>query len=106
MGWSALGTQFCLELGFGVLFALAFVPRAPVGALFYRIMGTCAFLPLLVAAFAPLAFGGASARDPAVLASLLAVPAYPVVSGPVKGLRWSAGLGWALAFSAAALVLV
>jgi hypothetical protein len=106
MGWSALGTQFCLELGFGVLFALAFVPRAPVGTLFYRIMGTCAFLPILVAVVAPLAFGGESARDPAVIAGVLAALAYPVVSGPIKGPRWSAALAWALGFTAVALVLV
>ncbi len=106
MGWSALGTQFCLELGFGVLLALAFVPRAPVGALFYRIMGTCAFLPILVAVVASLARGGASARDPAVIAGSLAVLAYPVVSGPIKGRRWAVALSWSLAWTAAALVVV
>jgi hypothetical protein len=104
MGWSALGTQFCLELGFGVLLALAFVPRAPVGTLFYRIMGTCAFLPVLVAAAASLGWGGATAKDPAVLAAGLAVLAYPFVSGPLKGWRWAAALGWALLFTAIALV--
>jgi hypothetical protein len=106
MGWSALGTQFCLELGFGVLFALAFVPRAPVGTLFYRIMGTCAFLPILVAGAAPLAWGGASAMDPAVLSCILALLAYPIVSGPIKGFRWAAGLAWSLVCTATALVLV
>jgi hypothetical protein len=105
MGWSALGTQFCLELGFGVLLALAFVPRAPVGTLFYRIMGTCGFLPILVAVVASLARGGASAGDPAVIAGSLAVLAYPVVSGPIKGRRWAAALSWSLAWTAAALVV-
>ena len=42
MSWSLLGAQFCLELSFGVLFALAFVPKAPVGTLFYRLMGSTA----------------------------------------------------------------
>src|SRR6185436_3419920 len=97
MGWSALGTQYCLELGFGVLFALAFVPRAPVGTLFYRILGTCAFLPILVAAVAPVAWSGASVRDPLVLATWLVLPAYLFVSGPFKGPRWSVPLAWALA---------
>jgi len=106
MGWSTLGTQFCLELGFGVLFAIAFVPKAPVGTFFYRIMGTTAFLPILVAGAAPLAWGGASARDPAVYLCWLSLLAFPVVSGPIKGLRWAAALGWGLACAGAALVLV
>ncbi len=106
MGWSSLGTQFCLELGFGVLFALAFVPRAPVGTLFYPIMGTCAFLPIFVAAVASVAWGGEAATDPAVLACVLALLAYPVVSGPIKGLRWGVGLAWGLALVAAALIVV
>jgi hypothetical protein len=104
MGWSVLSTQFCLELGFGVLVALAFVPRAPVGTLFYRIMGTCAFLPLLVALVASLAWGGASASDPQVLLTAAAVVGYPVVSGPFKGRRWAAFLASSLLFSGAALV--
>ena len=106
MGWSALGTQFCLELGFGVLFALAFVPRAPVGTLFYRIMGTTAFLPILVAAVAPLAWGGSTFDDVAVLSAAAALIAYPVVSGPVRGTRWAIALGWSLASTAVALVSI
>ena len=105
MGWSVLGTQFCLELGFGVLVALAFVPRAPVGKLFYRIMGTCAFLPILVAVVAPLAWGGASWRDPAILLTAAAGLGYPLVSGPFKGRRWGAGLAGSLLLTGAALVL-
>ena len=30
MVWSSLGTQFCLELAFGVLVTMAAVARAPV----------------------------------------------------------------------------
>lgn len=104
MGWSLLGTQFCLELGFGVLVALAFVPRAPVGTLFYRIMGTCAFLPLLVALVASLAWGNASASDPTTWLTAAAVVGYPVVSGPFKGRRWALFLASSLVFSGAALV--
>jgi hypothetical protein len=105
MGWSVLGSQFCLELGFGVLVALAFVPRAPVGTLFYRIMGTCAFLPLGVALLASLAWGGASATDPATLAITAAIAGYPVVSGPFKGRRWAFFLATSLLGSGAALVM-
>lgn len=105
MGWNALGTQFCLELGFGVLVALAFVPRAPVGALFYRIMGTTAYLPILVATIAPVAWGSATWSDPGVLAGGCAALAYPVVSSSPKGRRWSLALGWSLAWCAAALRL-
>jgi len=104
MGWSVLGTQFCLELGFGVLVALAFVPRAPVGTLFYRIMGTCAYLPLLVALVAPVAWGGASATDPGILLTAVALIGFPVVSGPFKGRRWALFLAGSLLASAAALV--
>jgi hypothetical protein len=104
MGWSTLGTQFCLELGFGVLLALAFVPKAPVGTLFYRIMGTCAFLPILVALVAPLAWGGSSASDPEIVLTAVAALGYPLVSGPLKGRRWAVGLVCSLLFTAAALV--
>lgn len=106
MGWSTLGTQFCLELGFGILLALAFVPRAPVGTLFYRIMGTCAFLPILIAVAASLAWGGASIGEPAVWSAALAVLSYPVVSGPIRGVRWAAALAWSLSFTAIALAAV
>jgi hypothetical protein len=105
MGWSALGTQYCLELGFGVLFALAFVPRAPVGTLFYRILGTCAYLPILVAAVAPLAWSQATAHDPLVWAAWLVLPTFPFVSGPFRGLRWSLPLAWALAGATAAIAI-
>jgi hypothetical protein len=106
MGWSPLGTQFCLQIAFGVLFALAFVPRAPVGTLFYRIMGTAALVPLLVALVAPVATGARPWNAPEVLASALAVAAYPVVSGPVRGRRWAAGLAVALFGNALALGLL
>src|SRR5215510_8442478 len=99
MGWSVLGTQFCLELGFGVLLALAFVPRAPVGTLFYRLMGTCAALPL-GAALAIRLRAGSTFGDALVLATALALLAYPVYSGPVRGRSWAFGLGLGLLGSA------
>jgi hypothetical protein len=106
VGWSPLGTQFCLELAFGVLLALAFVPKAPVGRLFYRIMGTTAVLPLAVAAFASVLWGGLAASDPGVICAAVAVLAYPAVSAPLKGLKWWLALAWSLAWTAAAIVAV
>jgi hypothetical protein len=105
MAWHPLGTQFCLELAFGVLFALAFVPRAPVGAGFYRLLGTSACLPLLVAIGAPLAAGERGWDDPLVLCALPALAAYPVYSGPFRGWRFALALGLALASSGAAVAL-
>ena len=103
MAWSSLGTQFCLEIGFGVLAALAFVPKAPVGAFFYRIMGTTAMVPLLVATVVPVLVGQAAWTDLTVLAGLVTVLAYPFYSGPMRGWKWSAGLGVALLGTAVAL---
>jgi len=103
MAWSSLGTQFCLEIGFGVLAALAFVPKAPVGAFFYRIMGTTAMVPLLVATVVPVLVGQASWTDLTVLAGLTTLITYPLYSGPMRGWRWSAGLGVALVGTAVAL---
>src|SRR6185436_4640600 len=79
MSWNLLAQQFCLELGFGVLLALAFVPRAPVGAFFYRLMGTSAALPIGLALVARLR-SGAAWSDPAVLGALVALLAYPLYS--------------------------
>ena len=103
MGWSSLGTQFCLELAFGVLLGLCAIPKAPVGVFFYRLMGTTALVPLLAATLLPPLFGGGSWTDPAVLAAGAACLAFPLFSGPVKGSRRSAGLWWATACTAAAL---
>jgi hypothetical protein len=106
MQWSSLATQFCLQLGFGVLAALAFVPRAPVGVLFYRVMGTAALIPLLAAVLLPVYVGGAPWNDAPTLLGGLAVIGYPIYSGPVRGARWALALGLALFGSAAALVVL
>jgi hypothetical protein len=103
MGWSPLGTQFCMELGFGVLAALAFVPRAPVGVLFYRIMGTTAMVPMAVALAMLLTVQGASWTSPTVLFALLSLAGYPVYSGPTRGVKWGVGLGVGLLGAGAAL---
>jgi len=49
MVWSSLGTQFCLELAFGVLVSMAAVARAPLGTFFFQLMGVTALVPLFVA---------------------------------------------------------
>ena len=105
MGWNSLATQFCLELTFGVFVALAFVPKAPVGKFFYRMMGTAAVVPLLLAAFVPLMEEAAVWSDPAILASWAALAAFPIISGPFRGMKWGLGLAWGLGWTAAALVI-
>lgn len=105
MSWSDLAQQFSLELAFGVLLALAFVPRAPVGLLFYRVMGTTAVLAVLLGVGLPVWTGARTWSDPVVLASLPALLAYPVYSGPVRGKSWALGLGLALLGSGAAVAL-
>ncbi len=97
--------QFCLQLSFGVLLALAFVPKAPVGVLFYRMMAGCAFLPLLLAATMPVTQGVLEWSDPAILCAGVGLLALPVFSGPVRSKSWLPALGWALTACVAALVL-
>jgi hypothetical protein len=106
MAWSSLSIQFCLELAFGVLFAMAFVPRAPVGLLFYRLMGTSALALVLFGVGVPLATGTLVWSDPAVLCSALPILGYPFFSGPVRGRRWALALGAGLVGSAAAVGLL
>jgi hypothetical protein len=78
MAWSPLATQFCLELAFGVLLSLAFVPRAPVGVLFYRVMGTAALVPVLAALVAPPTVGAGAWTSPETFAAALPVVTYPL----------------------------
>jgi len=107
MAWSALAQQFCLELGFGVLLALAFVPRAPVGAFFYRLMGTLAALPIALALVARLEGGVAWRSDVAVLGMGLALASYPLYSGPVpagREARFAVGLAAGLVGCGAAVL--
>jgi len=106
MAWPALGTQFCLELAFGVLLALCIIPKAPVGVFFYRLMVTTAVLPLLAAFFIPPLFGGAEWTQPSVVAAGVACLAFPLASGPVSWTRRLSGLLWSTACTAVALVFV
>lgn len=105
MEWVGLGTQFCLEIAFGVLLALAFVGRAPLGPFFHRVMGTAALAPLLAAAVLPVSEDPASWSDPQVLLTLAAVALYPGYSGPLRSARRLALLQAALIAVGLALVL-
>jgi len=105
MGWSPLGTQFCLELGFGVLLALACVGRAPLGPFFHRVLGTTALVPLLAATVLPVVDGELRFAEPQILISALAVALYPGYAGPLKSGRRAQLLYAALACSGVALVL-
>lgn len=101
MGWTLLAQQFALELGFGVLVALAFVPPAPVGRFFYRLMGTCAALPL-AAALALRLRASSGWSDPAVLGATLALAAFPLTLDAAPRRRFWAGMAAALLGSALA----
>jgi hypothetical protein len=103
VGWGALASQFCLELAFGVLVALAFVPRAPVGRLFYRVMAGVGFLPLAVAVAVPLVTGDWGWRKPALWGSGLALGGWPFVAAGASGRRWVPGLAWSLVWTAIGL---
>lgn len=106
MQWSDLGSQFCLQLAFGTLLALAFVPRAPVGVLFYRVMGSAAVLPVIVAGLLPLVQGELAWTEPSVVATWAGVLAWPFYAGKTRGAAWAVALGWALLCSVVAIALV
>jgi hypothetical protein len=106
MAWPSLGTQFCLELAFGVLLALCVIPKAPVGVFFYRLMVTTALVPLLVAFFVPPMWGGAAWTHGSVIAAGAACLAFPFASAPIGWTRRFAALIWATTCTAVALVLV
>jgi hypothetical protein len=105
MAWSHLGTQFCLELAFGVLLGLCFVQRAPLGLFFHRLMGVTAVLPLMAAAAAPPLFVGASWSSGVTVASLAALLGFPVFSGPFSARRRTLGAIWSTSATALALAL-
>ena len=105
MAWSDLGTQFCLELAVGVLVAMAFVPKAPVVVLFYRVMGTSALVPCLVALVIPPWVGLIPWLSVETFAIGVAVAAFPFYSGPLRGKPWAASLGVAILGCAVALAV-
>ncbi|MFT7669532.1 MAG: hypothetical protein ACI8X5_002237, partial [Planctomycetota bacterium] len=105
MEWSDLGGQFCLQLTFGTLLALAFVPKAPVGVLFYRVMGTAAVIPIFVAGTLPIVYGGLAWNDPSILATWAGLLAFPFYAGKTRGKAWVAALGVGLISCILALAL-
>jgi hypothetical protein len=104
MSWS-LGTQFCLELAFGVLAGLAYVARAPLGALFFRRMGATALAALLVAVALPRLAAGASWSDPRWFGAGLGAALFPFYSGPVRARTRRAALFGAAAGCAVSIAL-
>jgi hypothetical protein len=106
MEWSDLGSQFCLQLAFGTLVALAFVPKAPVGVLFYRLMGGAALIPILVAGILPVVNGGLEWSEPSVMCTWLGLLGMPFYSGKTRGVAWAVALAWGLSFCVAALALI
>jgi hypothetical protein len=106
MVWPPLASQFCLELTFGTLLALAFVHPAPVGRLFYRLMGSAAVVPLVGVILAHGLGEGATWSAPAFWASILALLGYPVLSSSLKP-RWrSRAVLWSLLWTGLGLVLL
>src|SRR5262245_5138254 len=106
MSWTDLSTQFALELAFGVLVALCFVTRAPLGTLFHRLMGTTAGLALVVALALSIGARGRAWTDPVVLSILVALAAYPIYSGPLRGKLRLAATGVALVASASGIAFL
>jgi len=106
MQWHDLGSQFCLQLAFGTLLALAFVPKAPVGVLFYRVMGAAAAAMVVVAGLLPVTQGGLAWSEPSVLATWAGLLALPFYAGKTRGLAWAVALGWGLAGCVAAIGLI
>ncbi|MFT7676873.1 MAG: hypothetical protein ACI8QC_000849 [Planctomycetota bacterium] len=106
MAWGPLGTQFCLELAFGVLLGLCLIPKAPLGLFFFRLMGTTAVVPLLAAGLLPPLYSGGAWSDPTTVAALVAIASFPLLVGPVRTGTRFLGLIWATVACGAALVFI
>lgn len=105
MGWSPLGTQFCLQLAFGVLFTLVFVAHVPLGAFFFRMLATTALVPLLVALVGARMSRQLDWTSPTLWSALVAVALFPVYSSPIAVRKRRLALIAAAAASALALAL-
>ncbi|MFT4538558.1 MAG: hypothetical protein ACI835_000993 [Planctomycetota bacterium] len=104
MSWTHLGTQFCLTLAFGLLLGLSCIPKVPLGPFFFRMMGTTAMIPLAGAILGPPLVGDSSWSSPVVVASALAVLAFPVIQAPVKARTRALALYWSTICCGAAIV--
>jgi hypothetical protein len=89
LGWLHLGGLFCIEFGAGTLAALAWIPPAPVGPPFYRLLTALATIPLVLGAWLLYL---TNALPPLTVAALaVALAAAAVFAVKTKGLvRWSA----------------
>jgi len=109
MTWALIGAQFCLQLAFGVLLALAFVPRAPVGVLFYRIMGTTALVPVLLALAGFLGLEGRASSSTGMITAMFNAGggvAGVVIGALLERFTWGAVFGaWALSAGLALLLV-
>ena len=106
MAWTDLGAQFCFVLGFGVLFGLAFVPPAPVGRPFYRMMASTAALSLAAGALLPPLAKAAPWGDPCVLLGWVSVVGALSCTRQPRGRSWYLGLVVSLAAAGAATALL
>ncbi len=97
MSWTDLGAQFCFVLGFGVLFALAFVPPAPVGKPFYRMMAGTAALSLGVGTSLPPLAETRAWGDPDLILGWVSTAAALSCMRQPLGKSWWVGLIAALA---------
>jgi len=105
MSWTDLGAQFCFVLGFGVLFALAFVPPAPVGKPFYRMMAGTAALSLAVGTALPPLAGVVGWGHPELIFGWIATAAALACTRQALGPTWWVGLGIGLISTACATAL-
>lgn len=102
LSWSHLGGLFCIEFGTGTLGAMAFVPPAPVGAPFYRILAALAAIPLLLGLWLVRSADTTNIAGVVLLAIVLIALAFFAFQTKGK-MRW-ASLGAAIAAGAAAVV--
>ena len=105
MAWTDLGAQFCFVLGFGVLFALAFVPPAPVGKPFYRMMAGTAALSLATGALLPPLAGALEWTEGSLVLGWVATVAALSCTRQAVDFSWWVGLGAGLAAAGTATSL-
>lgn len=102
LSWVHLGGLFCIEFGTGTLGALAFVPPAPVGPPFYRMLSGLAAIPLLLGWWMLQSVNVTNVWLTVFIS--VALCALPFFAVPTKGrMRWIA-LATSIACGAAAVI--